>query len=257
MAKRGPGRHPCCLGIATRAAASPSALGDHGDALMTRDRHRRVRVHICPAPFTTLSRGQTLVTRATTSKELIPMAASLIVEEESGTYDRTPHAHNGYFAGDFTDEPMLTNTPAGSAHSSSRQARPGTGGGPLTAHLAASWATSRYATIGRSRTRVLRRAGGATSAAIGTLQWCRRGETGDPPWRSAVAVPKPTMSGEPTTSPRHRVPPGTRRSTGSAVQPGRGARRARSVVSAMAVERGTCSRASRLARRSSRRAMVP
>ena len=38
------------------------------------------------------------------------MAASLIIEEESGTYDRTPHAHNGYFAGDFTDEPMLTNT---------------------------------------------------------------------------------------------------------------------------------------------------
>jgi hypothetical protein len=41
--------------------------------------------------------------------ELIPMAASLIVEEESGTYDRTPHAHNGYFAGDFSDQPMLTN----------------------------------------------------------------------------------------------------------------------------------------------------
>ena len=38
------------------------------------------------------------------------MAASLIIEEESGTYDRTPHAHNGYYAGDFTDQPMLTNT---------------------------------------------------------------------------------------------------------------------------------------------------
>ena len=38
------------------------------------------------------------------------MAASLIVEEESGTYDRTPHAHNGYYAGDFTHQPMLTNT---------------------------------------------------------------------------------------------------------------------------------------------------
>ena len=37
------------------------------------------------------------------------MAASLIVEEESGTYDRTPHAHNGYYAGDFTHQPMLTN----------------------------------------------------------------------------------------------------------------------------------------------------
>ena len=37
------------------------------------------------------------------------MAASLIVEEESGTYDRTPHAHNGYYAGDFTNEPMVTN----------------------------------------------------------------------------------------------------------------------------------------------------
>lgn len=54
-------------------------------------------------------RGPTLVTRATTSMELIPMAASLIVEEESGTYDRSPHAHNGYFAGDFSDQPMLTN----------------------------------------------------------------------------------------------------------------------------------------------------
>ena len=38
------------------------------------------------------------------------MAAALIIEEESGTYCRTPHAHNGYFAGDFTDEPTLTNT---------------------------------------------------------------------------------------------------------------------------------------------------
>ena len=38
------------------------------------------------------------------------MAASLIIEEERGTYDRTVHAHNGYYAGDFTHEPMLTNT---------------------------------------------------------------------------------------------------------------------------------------------------
>ena len=29
------------------------------------------------------------------------MTASLIVEEERGTYTRTPHPHNGYYAGDF------------------------------------------------------------------------------------------------------------------------------------------------------------
>lgn len=29
------------------------------------------------------------------------MTASRIVEEEHGTYTRTPHPHNGYYAGDF------------------------------------------------------------------------------------------------------------------------------------------------------------
>lgn len=30
------------------------------------------------------------------------MAASITVEEERGTYRRSPHAHNGYYAGDFS-----------------------------------------------------------------------------------------------------------------------------------------------------------
>ncbi len=29
------------------------------------------------------------------------MTASRIIEEEHGTYTRTPHPHNGYYAGDF------------------------------------------------------------------------------------------------------------------------------------------------------------
>ena len=30
------------------------------------------------------------------------MAASLMIEEERGTCVRTPHPHNGYYAGDFS-----------------------------------------------------------------------------------------------------------------------------------------------------------
>jgi hypothetical protein len=30
------------------------------------------------------------------------MAASIIVEEERGTYRRSMHPHNGYYAGDFS-----------------------------------------------------------------------------------------------------------------------------------------------------------
>ncbi len=33
------------------------------------------------------------------------MAASLIIEEESGTYTGQVHPHNGYYAGDFWDRP--------------------------------------------------------------------------------------------------------------------------------------------------------
>ena len=62
------------------------------------------------------------------------MAASLIVEEESGTYDRTPHAHNGYFAGDFTDQPMLTNTQLAALTAlSGKPSRP-RGARPATCH---------------------------------------------------------------------------------------------------------------------------
>lgn len=30
------------------------------------------------------------------------MATSLVIEEERGTYSRSPHPHNGYYAGDFS-----------------------------------------------------------------------------------------------------------------------------------------------------------
>ena len=31
------------------------------------------------------------------------MAATITVEEERGTYVRSPHRHNGYYAGDFSN----------------------------------------------------------------------------------------------------------------------------------------------------------
>ena len=34
------------------------------------------------------------------------MAASTIVEQEQGTYVRSPHPHNGYYAGDFSARPL-------------------------------------------------------------------------------------------------------------------------------------------------------
>lgn len=36
------------------------------------------------------------------------MAASLIIEEESGTCTGWVHPHNGYYAGDFSDVLMAT-----------------------------------------------------------------------------------------------------------------------------------------------------
>jgi hypothetical protein len=36
------------------------------------------------------------------------MAASLMVEEEIGTYTATPHPHNGYYAGDFSRSAHLS-----------------------------------------------------------------------------------------------------------------------------------------------------
>ena len=36
------------------------------------------------------------------------MAKSLVIEEESGTCTGTPHPHNGYYAGDFTNVSCLT-----------------------------------------------------------------------------------------------------------------------------------------------------
>lgn len=34
------------------------------------------------------------------------MAASILIEEEHGTYASTPHRHNGYYAGDFSVYPV-------------------------------------------------------------------------------------------------------------------------------------------------------
>jgi hypothetical protein len=41
-------------------------------------------------------------------KEVDQMAASLIIEEESGTCAGKHHQHNGYYAGDFSEVPMPT-----------------------------------------------------------------------------------------------------------------------------------------------------
>ena len=35
-----------------------------------------------------------------------------VIEEESGTFDRPVHPHNGYYAGDFWTEPDLEPVPA-------------------------------------------------------------------------------------------------------------------------------------------------
>ena len=35
------------------------------------------------------------------------MAASMLIESESGTWTGTQNAHNGYYAGDFSDSPRL------------------------------------------------------------------------------------------------------------------------------------------------------
>jgi hypothetical protein len=36
------------------------------------------------------------------------MARSLVIEEESGTYTGRRHPHNGYYAGDFSTQPVRT-----------------------------------------------------------------------------------------------------------------------------------------------------
>ena len=42
-------------------------------------------------------------------KEVLEMAASLFIEEESGTYTpRFQHPHNGYYAGDFSRTPLVS-----------------------------------------------------------------------------------------------------------------------------------------------------
>ena len=49
------------------------------------------------------------------------MAASILVEEEHGTYVGAPHRHNGYYAGDFSQyadaRPATTFRPLDRPHS--------------------------------------------------------------------------------------------------------------------------------------------
>jgi hypothetical protein len=56
-------------------------------------------------------------TNVTPELEEIPMAASLIIEQEQGTYVGSRHTHNGYYAGDFSQparpEDALSRVPEG------------------------------------------------------------------------------------------------------------------------------------------------
>jgi hypothetical protein len=40
-------------------------------------------------------------------EEVDDMAASRIIEEESGTSTAPAHSHNGYYAGDFSSRPVV------------------------------------------------------------------------------------------------------------------------------------------------------
>jgi hypothetical protein len=54
------------------------------------------------------------------AKEVFEMAASLSIEEESGTYTaRFSHPHNGYYAGDFS-EPSRSGTELGTSYTERR-----------------------------------------------------------------------------------------------------------------------------------------
>jgi hypothetical protein len=60
-----------------------------------------------PIETTRLTSTKTTGSRLTEGNDV--MAASRIIEEESGTYTgRIRHAHNGYYAGDFSAQPPPT-----------------------------------------------------------------------------------------------------------------------------------------------------
>lgn len=48
------------------------------------------------------------------------MSASIVVEEEHGTFIRTPRRHNGYYAGDFSVYPADRPVPLFVAHVEAR-----------------------------------------------------------------------------------------------------------------------------------------
>jgi hypothetical protein len=51
------------------------------------------------------------------------MNASLNIQEEHGIYTRTPHPHNGYCAGDFSNRPSPTWHQLAAVYRSPEQAR--------------------------------------------------------------------------------------------------------------------------------------
>ena len=74
---------------------------------------------VCPRPMKTDSgrtgyrkpavggSTKTPKTSRESPKEVDDMASSRIIEEESGTYYTRPrHPHNGYYAGDFSGQPL-------------------------------------------------------------------------------------------------------------------------------------------------------
>ena len=59
------------------------------------------------------------------------MAASIIIEEESGTWSGLRHKHNGYYAGDFSDAPF-------------RPLVPVSGSNPTRLTVRADWQPTRH-----------------------------------------------------------------------------------------------------------------
>ncbi|MBA2953526.1 hypothetical protein GON03_04320 [Nocardioides sp. MAH-18] len=50
------------------------------------------------------------------------MGGSFVIEEETGTYTGRAHPHNGYYAGDFSGQPVTVVVAWGAGSSGSSQA---------------------------------------------------------------------------------------------------------------------------------------
>jgi hypothetical protein len=53
------------------------------------------------------------------------MAASLIIEQDQGTYVGSRHSHNGYYAGDFSQPRYPAVVPSAGVLTTSRRSRAG------------------------------------------------------------------------------------------------------------------------------------